>query len=222
MSQDTPQEKRRFPRHNFHQDMDLRPRTYGDFEDPVALALNGISGQRRREMIRDMLTAQGEERKRLEEALGPIHPDLLEEQASESFQSTMTGTAGPTWMGGEYLPPLLPGEVEIARIVLQSATMDVSVVRARWHEGRYHYRMVDEYDTHFQVSPKVSDEPLTLGELIDLLEGAGAVVPWWEAQTRAGRTREEAIDFASVESELYPGLGPWYEARALEWVEEGG
>ena len=32
---------------------------------------------------------------------------------------------GPQWMGGEYLPAFLPGEIQIARITVQSLTMDV-------------------------------------------------------------------------------------------------
>jgi hypothetical protein len=214
----------RAPRHAIESpvDLDFRPKRYTDFDDPVSLALNGIAGQRRREMVRDILTAEGEKRERLDELLGPIHPDILRERASRDFASSMTRMAGPTWMGGEYLPPLLPGEVEIARIVLQSTTMDVAAVRARREEGRYHYRMVDEYDTDFEVSPEVSAEPLTLGELIDLLEGADAVIPWWEQQFGFGDPPEACTDFATVESDLYPGLAIWYEARAAEWRKGRG
>ena len=43
-------------------DLKWRPESYSDFHDPVALALNGIQGQMRREMVRDMLTAEGEQR----------------------------------------------------------------------------------------------------------------------------------------------------------------
>ena len=45
-------------------DLKWRPESYGDFHDPVALALNGIQGQMRREMVRDMLTAEDEHRPR--------------------------------------------------------------------------------------------------------------------------------------------------------------
>ena len=39
-------------------DLNFRPTSYADFDDPVSLALNGIKGQMRREMVRDMLTAE--------------------------------------------------------------------------------------------------------------------------------------------------------------------
>ena len=37
--------------------LDFRPASYTDFDDPVSLVTNGIKGQMRREMARDMLTA---------------------------------------------------------------------------------------------------------------------------------------------------------------------
>ncbi len=197
--------------------LDFRPASYTDFGDPVSLALNGISGQLRRAMVRDMLTSVGAERMAQDALLGPIEPDILEERASEAFRSTMVSLAGPTWMGGEYLPPLLAGEVEIARIVLRSSTMDVSAVRARWRGGRYHYRMVDEYDNELELGQKTSRRPLTLGRLIELLESAGAVTQWWEQQWGFGDPPEECTAFATVESEVYPGLAVWYAARAAAW-----
>jgi len=42
-------------------DLKFRPEPYADFDDPVSLALNGIKGQMRREMARDMLTAEGDQ-----------------------------------------------------------------------------------------------------------------------------------------------------------------
>ncbi|TVP60379.1 MAG: hypothetical protein EA351_00710 [Gemmatimonadales bacterium] len=198
-------------------DLDFRPASYTDFGDPVAVALNGISGQMRREMVRDMLTSVGAERTVQDALLGPIEPDILEERASEAFRSTMSYLGGPTWMGGEYLPPLLPQEVEIARIILRSSTMDVSAVRARWSGGRYHYRMVDEYDTDLELDQKTSRRPLTLGRLIELLESAEAVTQWWEQQWGYGDPPSECTAFATVESEIYPGLAVWYAARAAAW-----
>src|SRR5690554_1885725 len=116
-------------------DLDFRPAHYGDFDDPVALAVNGIKGQMRREMVRDMLEAEGEQRERYDAVLGPLEEDVLEERAPEAFTRGITSLFGPGWMGGEYLPDMRAGEVEIARVVLASATMDVTSVRARWRGG---------------------------------------------------------------------------------------
>ena len=47
-------------------------------------------------------------------------------------------------MGGEYLPPLRKGEVEIARISLESTTDDQISIRARRGRERIRCRVVDE------------------------------------------------------------------------------
>ena len=124
-------------------DLAFRPDSYADFDDPVALAVNGIAGQMRREMVRDMLSAEGAKREDYDEVLGSIQPDILEEGADDRFIQSLSSVCGPSWMGGEYLPRVKPQEVEIARVVLQSVTMDVFSLRARWSGGRYHYRIVD-------------------------------------------------------------------------------
>lgn len=61
----------------------------------------------------------------------PIDEGILDEKADQGFIDNLTNFWGPSWMGGEYLPDSEPGEVEIARIVLQSTTMDVFSIRAR-------------------------------------------------------------------------------------------
>jgi hypothetical protein len=48
-------------------------------------------------------------------------------------------------MGGEYLPNLMPNEVEIARVTMTSTTMDVISIRARHTKHKIIYRIVDEY-----------------------------------------------------------------------------
>jgi hypothetical protein len=106
-------------------DLTFRPTSYADFEDPVALAVNGIAGQMRREMVRDMLSAEGAKREGYDEVLGSIQPDILEERADERFIHNLSSVCGPSWMGGEYLPRAKRREVEIARVVLQSVTADV-------------------------------------------------------------------------------------------------
>ena len=50
----------------------------------------------------------------------------------------------PLYMGGNYLPNLRPGEVEIARIQIYSTTGDVAAVYARRVGPRIRYRVVDE------------------------------------------------------------------------------
>jgi len=207
-------------------DLDFRPTSYSDFDDPVALALNGINGQMRRVMVRDMLTAQGEQRALYDATLGSIDPELLEEAADPDRVQAVNLALGPTWMGGEYLPPKKRGEVEIARIVLRSTLMDIFSLRARWSAGRYHYRMVDEYSSDFILCRKTSRRTLTLRQVIEILQtadgtvetdGVGMVECWWEQQAECWEDLDACTDFASVESEIYPELATWYEQRAEAW-----
>lgn len=213
-------------------DLHARPTTYADFDDPIALALNGIKGQMRREMVRDMLSAEGDQRAAYDAVLGPIEDDILSESSSEAFISTRNRALGPSWMGGEYLPDLEGREVEIARVVLASVTMDVFSVRARFVDGGYRYSMTDEYATDFTVTPSESHEPLTLIELARLIDTADSqdleqygysfVETWWQQQWEYRHSPEECTRFAWVESEQYPELGAYYEERARQWRSARG
>ena len=212
-------------------DLKWRPESYSDFHDPVALALNGIQGHMRREMVRDMLTAEGEQREFYDNVLGSIDPDILKERADERFIYRMSNFDSPVWMGGEYLPEVSPGEVEIARIVLPLSTLgDVISVRAWFRSGRYRYRVVDEYESEFDIRRKSSIRPLTLGQLIDLIQtgsqpgfthdGNGLVEGFWNVELEDGAgpgALEECVRFAHVESDHYPELAAWYEERGRQW-----
>jgi hypothetical protein len=177
-------------------------------------------------MIRDMLA--GEHREELVAMLGPVADDLLAERAEEAFLRTLSTHAGPSWLGGEYLPLRDASEVEIARVLLASVLSDVISLRSRWSGGRYHYRMVDEYGSTLVLCRKTSVRPLTMAQVIEVLEtvegdidtgGQGIVVCWWEQQRSFGDRLEECTGFAWVESELYPDLEAWYDAHARAWRE---
>ncbi|MFH1609290.1 MAG: hypothetical protein ABID40_01505, partial [Candidatus Bipolaricaulota bacterium] len=75
-------------------DLTFRPASYADFDNPVDLAVNGIAGQMRREMVRDMLTAEGAKREHYDAVLGPIEPDILEERREEASVQNVSGLAG--------------------------------------------------------------------------------------------------------------------------------
>ena len=209
-------------------DLNFRPESYADFDDPVSLALNGIKGQMRREMARDMLTAEGDQRAAYDAVLGPIESDILGEQAPAGFTHNLNHAFGPSWMGGEYLPDFKAREIEIARIVLASVTMDVFSIRARLRSGRYHYSIKDEYETDFTVTPKTSRAPLMLSTLIGLIDTADGHefesngrslvdVWWWQQWEYGGHSPQECTDFAWVESEQYPQLALYFEERARQW-----
>jgi hypothetical protein len=130
-------------------------------------------------------------------------------------------------MGGEYLPDYDAGEVEIARIVLASVTRDVYSVRALWVGEELRHRLVDEYETDWHLTREASARPLSMGELIELIDRATFSGNSWEDLTDALRDGARGDDgdpadsanFVSVTSELYPQLGCYYAAKAVAWLE---
>lgn len=203
-------------------DLGFRPASYWDPAGPVEAILQNIKGENRRRMARDFLAGL------TPEELGDIDASLLADSLGEDARLRL-GAIHPSFLGGEFLPGYIRGEVEIARLVFDSTTRDVISVRARRgrKSGRFRYRVVDEYDTRWEISPASSRLPLTLGQLIRLIDGADGMPPAepgksylqmiWDWQLEF-QEPEEIVEFVTVESEVYPQLGDWYEAKALEWL----
>lgn len=203
-------------------DLGFRPASYWEAADPLAAIIQNIKGQNRREMARDFLTGQSAE------ALGEIEDHYLADELDADTRNSLGGFH-PSFMGGEYLPAYAPGETEIARIVLQSVTQDVYSVRARRRSGRgrIRYRIVDEYDSLYDLTRQSSVRPLTLAQLIHLIDTADAGEtneagdPYLENIIRDQLDdggAESAAGFVGVESTVYPELGEYYDARLLAWA----
>ena len=75
-------------------------------------------------------------------------------------------------MGGEYLPSFSGEEIEIARIVLASVTQDVYSIRAKRLGKLIAYCVVDEYESTLNLAMESSTQPLSLEELIGLIDGS--------------------------------------------------
>jgi len=205
-----------------------------------------IKGTKRREIARRAL--EGEELPRLGEAeLYRQGMDfVLQEQLSEE-QRDRWGKMDPTMMGGEYLPDLEEGEVAIARLELGSVTTDVIEVRARLvldgaSDGVeaesasgfcIHYRIVDEYSaegSRRESSPSVTSQPLSFGELIDVIDeieddgipGSDESYDDWlrNGNYTPGDDPADLLHFVSVTSIFYPPLGAYYADRAEAWRRE--
>jgi hypothetical protein len=136
-------------------------------------------------------------------------------------------------MGGEYLPDFEGDEIEIARVMLASVTGDVISIRARRENALIHYRIVDEYDgeTVYYCEPENSARPLTMRELIGLIDnahgegmypdyGTGLTTVWRDFHADNGSSPEEMVAFVRVSSEFYPDLRGYYEEEASAWLEE--
>ena len=137
----------------------------------------------------------------------------------------LTGSIHPAFMGGEYLPDYLDGEVEIARVSLKSVTCDVYSIRARKNDdGQIQYRVVDEYNSWdnglFILNPESTTEPFTFGEMVSFIDN----VDWtdcggadkglttgfrdmnYNAVGPGRRELEDLVNFVSVSSFFYPDM----------------
>ena len=203
-------------------DLDQRPAAY--FATSEELLAN-ILGDERREALRAQLAA----------GRGAEVPDPVFASELEGGLLQAVGQIHPRWMGGEYLPSLLAGEVEIARVRLDSTTGDVTSVRARPDAAGIRYRVVDEYmdDYDFELVQETSREPLSLVELIALIDGAdngsgygaergafGLVVPHWLDMWDEYGELDKVRSFTRVRSEFYPRLEAYYDLVCAAWCRE--
>ena len=205
-------------------DLDFRPTSYAADAGPVAAIVQNITGEHRRTLVAGALSTPGAA------DAGPIPDALLADIVPDDLRVGL-GRHHPTWLGGEYLPRYDVGEFEIARLVLRSTTQDVFSLRARRRtpRARYRYRMVDEYESTFDLPRQTSIRPLTLREVIALIDGItsddvdtrGQPFPegfvWWQLH-EYGETPEEAARFVRVRSEVYPQMEAYYEERLVQWA----
>jgi hypothetical protein len=199
-------------------DYAFRPESYWDVSDPLQAILVNVKGARRRQMIRDYWEAG---------AIAELERGLLRDNLAEEDRVGLR-KIHPSFMGGEYLPDYAEGEVEIARIELESTTADVISIRVKKEGERIAYLIVDEYETEFNILPTHSDTPLTLSELVRLIDGAmeeGSPGLYYtqmnyEEGERSIEWLDQMRDFTRVESVFYPQLNPHYQKLLDLWYEE--
>jgi len=205
-------------------DLDFRPTSYCADASPVAAIVQNIAGENRRTVVAGALVTPDAA------GAGPIPDAFLADLVPDDLRAGL-GRHHPTWLGGEYLPHYDVGEFEIARLVLRSTTQDVFSLRARRRtpHAPYRYRMVDEYESTFDLPRRTSTRPLTLRQVIALIDGItsdnvdtrGQPFPegfvWWQLH-EYGETPEEAAGFVRVRSEVYPQMEAYYEERLVEWA----
>jgi hypothetical protein len=118
--------------------------------------------------------------------------------------------------------------IEIARIdLVGSVNGDIVQVLTHQVESGWQYQMKDTYETAFEVSPISSKEPLSLNELIGLIDtsesdyGTGYVVPVLDMNMENSDEPAESLrDFLKVSSTLYPQLEQHYRERINKWICE--
>ncbi|MFN2374118.1 MAG: hypothetical protein ABR545_09940 [Cyclonatronaceae bacterium] len=201
-------------------DLSYRPDTYWPDDPAYELLISRIKGKKRREMARAL-----HQKCDIPNLLIFLHRETLPENERSAW-----GQIHPSFMGGEYLPSLLPGEVEIARISLESTTADQISVRARPEDGWIHYSVADEYAQEpFVMAIPKSRKPLTLKRMIEqinMTEDAagdlfsGLVRTFWYNCKDGGLPIEEIARFVDVDSDFYPELADWFGGFFEEWVRE--
>jgi len=202
----------------------FRPKSYWTEPDPLTAILRNVTGENRRRMITDFWNSG-----RIED----LNSDLLNDELDEDTRTSL-GRIHPSFMGGEFLPGFLPGEVEIARICLQSTTSDVITLRARPVPEGIAYRIEDEYEATFTIPIMKSKLPLTLlevirqfdeGELDDAVWPDGGLTLGYNLSNidagymDAEEARRTLRNFTSMQSSIYRQLGDHFENVYDEWFE---
>jgi len=196
----------------------FRPSSYWEESDPLSTILRNVKGTNRRRMLTDFWN---------EGKLDDLNEDLLEDDTQPQLQAFLE-SIHPSFMGGEYLPDCLPGEVEITRVELQSTTADVISVRARRisSDQLIHYRVVDEYNTLFEIDPGSSTRPLSHEEMIQFIDGTssddfhGLALGYNQMNFECGCDAESLRNFTTVSSTFYPDLHDHYETAFAQWVDK--
>ena len=193
-------------------DLEYRPEYWND---AVRIVLANIKGEYRRRRALELI------RQGRTESLS----DWLITERLPIEDREFTGKIHPALMGGEYLPHYGSGEVEIARVSIRSVTSDVISIRAKMRVDRITYRIVDEYETGYRFQPKSTAKPLTLGEIVGLIDGVK--VPGGSShrglttmlrESNRACEPEKLADFVKISSAFYPDLERWYEEEAREWL----
>lgn len=121
-------------------------------------------------------------------------------------------------------------EIEIARIVLASVTGDVISIRARRGGNRIRLSIVDEHESKYLLKPRSSAHPLSMGELVDLINTSareedafsnglaiGHVV--WHIEGALVDDPDQMRSFVTVESAFYPCLKQFYASVIDEYLD---
>ena len=196
-------------------DYAFRPASYWHAEDLRQLVANIKGAERKKTALR--LIAEG----RLDEAGEFILIDTLSDE-----DRTQVGRVHPALMGGEYLPDYAANEVEIARVTLASTTQDVISIRARPQSGGIEFSVLDEYESSFKIKPSFAKRPLSLRQLIRLIDtgdgdemgpmGLGIIQSNFDCTDEPAESFAEFMHFSS---EFYPDLSTHYWFATQRWVE---
>lgn len=193
-------------------DLDFRPASYFAPRPAAEEVLLRIRGTVRRQEAQRLLA----------EGADPAEVERLTDAAQPPGLGDRLMAIHPSLSGGEYLPDALPGEVEIARVELVGSVLgDVISVRARPEGEAIVYRIVDEYDSDFAPAIARSEQPLSMRELIVLIERSDPALGIADLQWRidCGHDPGKLRRFMRIGSTFYPRLGDWYEREIESFLQ---
>lgn len=192
-------------------DLDFRPKSYWGPQSLASYFGSHITGELRRQAAKN-------------EAASGSHLAVPTEPTLDSTARSIQGSIHLWLMGGEYLPPLRPDEVEIARVTLRSVTMDVFSIRALRSGERIYFRLVDEYmeqepPERFVVEPRWAKIPLSMRQVITIIDENGLIDDYRDLNFD-GSNADEIFNFATASSEFYPELAAYFDHQNEKWLED--
>lgn len=116
----------------------------------------------------------------------------------------------------------------LVTVELESTLSDTLWVVALEHpDGGYRIVVHDEYQTRFAVPLEHVSAPLTLGELVRVLDEThpdddpdhrGIAQAFRERNAIGDAEKDELVEFVTLRSDLYPQLNEMDRARARRWA----
>lgn len=175
-------------------DLEQRPKTYFSPQPLVTYLVEKVKNAAIRERL-ELLLSEG----RIEEI-----KELLDEVGITANSIQSLEAIHPMFMGGNYLPDMDEGEVEVARIEIASTTRDVTCLFAKKENGIIKFRVVDEYggDTLNFPTEVTTDEPMTLREMTEFFHSAWSLIDVLEMNFDG--QLEPALAFFKAKSKFYP------------------
>jgi len=182
-------------------DLEYRPDTYWSQKSKVSL----IKGEKRRQLVKDLIGSSAN-----------VPESLLEENASQEILDGMK-ILDRQALGGEFVPNLGINQTEIVRIWIDSTFGDIVSVRAAMLDAGISYSMHDDHEEKYIINPESSKLPITMQEIINLIETAHVIDTEWLLMEKL---RAGGLGFFNVTSNCYPQLEAWYNENEQKLADE--
>src|SRR5215469_867167 len=161
-----------------------------NYFEPAATAekeiIRRIKGNYRRRFVSRAMRAQGTN----------SIPDLWKNHEFSDVLKNWLGRQNPQFRGGEDLPDLENGEVEIARLTLANSVHgEVTSLRAKLtkQDGKISLQMVDEYESEIKLPYQLTKMPLTSEQVIDLFRDADPTATEFGCEIEFHSLRHSAV-----------------------------